>query len=642
MVKSKYKKMFLDSSTCKKLFWKKKIFIFGTGVDADRARKELTDTTEILAYIDNNRHGENRMFYGKRIIPLEHCLEIRNAEEVILVATYKYGLEICDQLRAQGLVEGNDFFVWDEEHTFLGDETTEKYIEFLSRIWERSDKNERKGIVLAPFSNRHEPRSIRCAYCANYFADKLHARIYAYFQSGTNISNATDVCKRIYRAINVETLIDSTLSEVQQEEVNKICASLWSQVSTWEDWNNIAIYGIQFGTTMIRHLLRSYIPSFDIKDDRMYSFFKQEIQTIVFWYHYIFSHDIKVVLLGNAVNWEGYIRDIAIKKGIPVYVIYSSHMAKATLGYYQGAPYQYFKGMWEQLTPEEQRYGINWAKEHVEKRLRGGTEEVPIWDRNNFAFSESKTNTRVLEKNEKIKIMICPHIFEEECMYCGEQIFDNNYFAWLCHLGELSNKTSNYDWYLKMHPSSSKRDFVIIDMILEKYPNIKKIPNGVSPLQLKEEGVKYALTVYGTIGHEYPVIGIQVINAGLNLHSTFDFTWNPTTKEEYDNLIFNLDKLEKKEDMEGLYQFYSLNYLFYDWDYIPWRKIFFENPILSMDYMELKAEGKTTGTWMYEEYMKEWTQERHERILAQMEEIFQKLDEWRPDILYKRDWRNND
>lgn len=630
------RKYFLDSNTCKKQFYEKEIFVFGTGVDADRVRQELSEVTSILAYIDNNRYGSGRCFFGKEIISVEQCLKRRSKGQPILVAAYKYGTEICDQLTAAGLTGGIDFFVWDDAHIFSCDEITEKYINFMNRVWKHSYIKEREGIILVPFYNRHDSWSVRCAYLSNFLADKLQAEIYAYSCFGTSSSNASEVCKKIYQAFNVETLIDSSLNEAQQNEADQLCESVWNQLSTWEDWNNITIYGIQFGVTMIRHLLRVYIPSFDVRDFQMYSFLKREINTIVFWYHYIFDNDIKVALLMDGVSWEGYIRDIAVTKGIPVYIIFADQMAKATLGYYQGTPYQYFKDMWGQLTRAEQQYGIEWAKEHIEKRLHGGTEEIVCWEKNHFAFAEAKSDRRILEKNDKIKVMICPHIFEEECFYCGEQIFDNNYFAWLCHLGEISDQTPEYDWYLKMHPSSSKRDFVIIDMILKKYPKIKKIPSHVSPMQLREEGVEYALTVYGSIGHEYPAIGIQVINAGLNPHSSFDFTWNPTTKEEYDDLIFHLGDLKKKEDIEGLYQFYSMNYLFYNWNYIPWRKIFFENPLLGMDRIELEAIGKTIGTWKYKEYMKEWTKERHEMILGQLEDIFRKLDEWRPDILYKK------
>ncbi len=629
------KSIYLDKKDCKELLSQKEIFIFATGLDAERATNELSDLAVILAYVDNYRSGEGHYFCGKEIISLEQCLKRRNERQTILVASYKYGKEICDQLSNVGLIAGIDFFVWDEMHIFSCDEATKNYIDFLARIWKRSEKKEREGIVIVPFYNRQDWVSLICSYYGNYFADKFNAHIFGYPCFGVNCENATDVLKKIYSAFNVETLINSTLDDAQQKEADQILNDIWNNLSSWKDWKNITVFGIRFGTTIIRHLLRIYIPCFDCKDSKMYSFLKQEIQTIVFWHHYIFEHEIKVILLLDGVSWDGYIRDIAVTKGIPTYIL-TAELARATLNYCQGTPYPFFKDMWQQLLPAEKDYGIAWAKEHIEKRLKGGIDEVRVWDRNNFAFAENKCEQPVLDKNDKLKLMICPHIFEEDCFYCGEQIFDDNYFAWLCHLGELSNQTPDYDWYLKMHPSSSKRDFIILDMILERYPNIKKIPPNISPIQLRDEGMKYALTVYGSIGHEYPALGIQVINAGCNPHSAFDFTWNPQTKEEYDNLIFNLRKLKKKQDMEGLYQFYSLNYLFYNWNYIPWREIFFENPLLGMDRLELGAEGKSQGTWIYEEYMKEWTEEKHEKIMSQMDDIFNKLDEWRPDILYRR------
>lgn len=627
--------VFLDDSVCKKLFGGKKIFIFGTGIDAERASDVLSGVVEIMFYVDNNRHGKGHYFHGKETISVEQCLERRDAGQPILIASYKYATEICNQMEQYGLIAGADFYVWDEYHIFKGDKITADYIDFLQCIWKRSSEKERKGIVIVPFYSRRDYLSVLYAYCGNFWAEKLEADIYAYSGFGADCSNASDVDKKIYHAFNVKGLIDSALSESQREEADKICDSIWNQIMTWEDWKNITIYGIRFGTTMIRHLLRVFIPSFDVKSSQMYSFFKQEVDTVVFWKHYIFENDIKVVFLLDGVSWDGYIRDIAMTKGIPVY-IFNDVTSRATLDYCQGTPYQYYRDMWGQLTPYEQDYGIRWAKEHIVKRLHGGTEELPVWDKKNFAFGEHKQDRAVLDVNDKIKLMICPHIFEEDCFYCGEQIFDNNYFAWLCHLGELSERTPNYDWYLKMHPSSARRDFIIINMILNKYPNIKKIPENVSPVQLRDEGMAYALTVYGSIGHEYPEIGIQVINAGLNPHSAFDFTWNPKTKEEYDDLIMNLDKLKPKQDREGLYQFYSLNYLYYDWEYIPWRSLLFKNPLLGMDRFGLEAEGLSPGTWVYEEYMKEWTKERHEEILSQLDGIFKKLDEWSPKVLYKR------
>ncbi len=629
------KRFYINNEQCKDLFYYREIFIFGTGIDAEQLEKKLSAYAIILAYVDNKRFGEKRFFCGKKIISLEQCLEQRDKKQPIIIATYKYAKDICKQLTNVSLRIGIDFYIWDDLGLFHYDENSRNYVDFLNRIWKVQEDRTHDNKILIPFENRHEMSQIIYAYCANHYAEKFNAEICSFFRWGTDCENASPIMKEIYKSFNVECLIDTTLNEKQQNEANELCDSIWKNLYTWEDWRKIKVYGICFGTTIIRHLLRVQIPSFDLRDLNMYTFLKEVVQVIVFWHQYVSNNNIKVIFLSDGVTWDGYIRDIAVTKEIPTYAL-NCKMAKMRLDYYDGMPYRYFKQMWGQLTELEQIYGIQWAKKHIKERLNGGTEDVRCVDKKSFAFAEPKNNMRVLDDNNKIKVMICPHIFEEDCYYCGEQIFDNNYFEWLCHLGELSKSTPNYDWYLKMHPSSSRRDYVIIDMILQRYPHITKIPSNISPLQLRDEGIKYALTVYGSIGHEYPEIGIQVINAGYNPHSTFDFTWNPKTKEEYDNMILNLDKLEEKKDEEGLYQFYSLNYLFYNWSYIPWSEMFFENPLLAMDPIELEVIGKDVGTWRYEEYMKEWTEERHRRIKGQLDDVFQKLDDWRPNILYKR------
>jgi hypothetical protein len=143
--------------------------------------------------------------------------------------------------------------------------------------------------------------------------------------------------------------------------------------------------------------------------------------------------------------------------------------------------------------------------------------------------------------------------------------------------------------------------------------------------------------VCGTLGHEYPAIGIQVINAGLNPHSKFDFCWNPKSKKEFDDLIFNLDKLPRKNDENGLLRFYCLNYLYYNWEYTSPRIFFFDNPLLRLCPKELEAAGYGSGTWIYEEYLKEYTPEKHQKICEKVGELFDRADSWRPDVLYRKE-----
>ena len=200
-----------------------------------------------------------------------------------------------------------------------------------------------------------------------------------------------------------------------------------------------------------------------------------------------------------------------------------------------------------------------------------------------------------MEDNSKLKLVICPHIFEEDSLWSDNQLFDDNYMSWLDHLGHLSEITPDYDWYLKIHPTATKRDFMILDNYFSKYKKIKRIEARVSPIQMKNEGIQYAFTICGTISYEYPLIGIEVINAGINPSSSFDYAWNPKTKKEFDELVMNLKNKPVKNNVVELYESYSLMYLFCKTELYSSKNFFSTNPFVSMDKDSLKQMGKDRG-----------------------------------------------
>ena len=570
---------YVDELWCINNLKNKKIYIFGAGVDGELVCKKLKEKINIVAFIDNKKQGT--IFCDKEVIDLGDYKNIKMEDSVILVALYRYATEVIQQLLAERFVAGEEFVVWDDIHILQPDDICNRYVDFMKKLWQEK-KIESDNEILLAFDNRHDTDTVVYSYCTNYLAEKYNASIKGFCRHGADSNNASGVLLDIYKAFNMDELIKTELTEEQQNEAKQVFKELWNKLYTWEDWKNISIYGVDLGTVFITVYLRMEIPSFNLRDEDVKRFIKRSVDTVVFWYHYITEHKVKAVVLADGVCWEGYIREIALAQGIPVYVAQYT-MQRAYHNFHdRRSSYKYYRTMWEQLTKEEQEYGIEWAKEHVEARIGGKVEDLDAYTAMNYTFAQDKSENRFIEKREGINVLICPHIFEENSYLCGEHIFDNSYFAWLCHLGDLSERTPQYNWYMKMHPAARRRDPIIINKVLEKYPKIKLLPANISPKQLKAEGIQYALTVCGTLGHEYPAIGIEVINAGENPHSTFDFTWNPKTKEEYDNLILNLENLRPKNNLEELYKFYCIHYLYYDKEYIPWREVFFDNPYLGM------------------------------------------------------------
>ena len=69
------------------------------------------------------------------------------------------------------------------------------------------------------------------------------------------------------------------------------------------------------------------------------------------------------------------------------------------------------------------------------------------------AFKKLSKLKRVLNKNSKIKILICTHDYFDAVHLHGKHFF-TDFHTWLEYLGELSEKKKfEYDFYLKNHPN---------------------------------------------------------------------------------------------------------------------------------------------------------------------------------------------
>ncbi len=606
-----------------------KVCVWGTGIDSEELVSYL-QLDKVNSFIDSNRSGF--LFQGKKIISFEEYMQEKNYDPII-VASYRFAKEIIEIIEKSPL-ENTKIYIWDNQHIFCKDNNIDEFIRFNRKIWKKECESEKKGIVVIPFDNRHAVRPIvHAAYCANYFADKYGAEIWGYFRFGGKTKNISNTVLDVYKSINMKGVISEELSEKQNKEVDQLTEIIWSGIHSWADWNEIVIRNIKIGTTIIRHILRHYIPTFEPKTQKMKRLLKECVQTFVFWHDYIYTNDVKAVLMADGVCWDGYIRDIAISKGIETYII-DERFKKLSLNYYGNEHLPYIKKFWNELSNEEKAYGIEWAKNELQARITGKTKYVQTTKDTNV-FANERNNGDVLKKSGKEKVLICPHIFEEDSYQCGEQIFDNNYIEWLDEIGRKS-KNLNYDFYIKEHPAASKRDHMILEAFKEKYPNIELLDKNCNPKWLKEEGISWALTVCGTIAQEYPLLGIQVINAGHNPGESFDFAWNPKTKEDYYYLLDNIRNLKPKDNIEDIYSFYAIYYLYYDRKDLYESCVFFESECLEWSRRKLKAHGLDYGTWQYKAYMDEWDKVRHNKVKEKIPDIFDNLRQWDPSIFYRK------
>ena len=444
--------------------------------------------------------------------------------------------------------------------------------------------------------------------------------------------------RNVVRSFNATRIFDVVCNQQQLEKAKQLFNQILSTINSWRELSALTINEINIGNDIIRDYMRFFVPTVELKTPQFVQHLWYLIQRIVFLMDYFQTHnDIKAIVLADGVCREGFIRDIAVSKGIPTYAVgyIGPTTTKLEMYYPSNEYYKYYKEFFHQLSPQEQIIGIEFAKRSLAARLQGDNKDIPYMKTSIYSM---KLGERVTEENDKIKCVICPTTLEDD-IHCGWQVF-GCFMSWLIHLGELSNRT-NYDWYLKIHPIGKERDDELYKGFLIHYPRIKLIPKWTSPKQLKAEGVKFAFTIYGTLGHEYPALGIQVINAGNNPHIAFNFCYNPRTPEEFDKIVYDLPSLvDKPIDMQEIYQFYCIRYLYYKLRYLSIENLFFKRPELFNDaWIPSEQRHLTTAELIvrYKYYLDDWTPELHEITKRNTEALFREMDSYRDDVFYKND-----
>lgn len=492
--------------------------------------------------------------------------------------------------------------------------------------------------ILIPVYPRNDSVIEMYSFIADYLKSKYHCSISGYVRDDLRPIDVEYGVIDIYKTFT-DYIIDPVCNNQQVTKARKITEKIWNHINDFEDWNHIFLFGIDFSISIIRDYLRHNILYIDPKDLRLKDVLFNQIQTIIFWHDYFENNDIKMVVLQDGVGSDSYIREFALSKHIPCYIVYLDWIDKPFHNYFIGLKFRYYDKFWNELSESEKDYGYKWAQKVLNNRINGRSiNDNILWNSKKSPFSKKK-NKRILPDDGKLKIIICAHIFDEDCYAYGNQLFDNNYISWYKHIGELSERYPEYGWYLKKHPWSDRetgRDTPFINKLVERYRNIHILPDDVVINQLYDEGVRYALTIFGTVGHEYPCLGINVINAGHNQHECFDINLNPKTKEEFDDIIAHLKEIDYKYDEKDMYKFYAINDLYYDTEFERGDRFFFIDKDLCKSDFELQAEGKDIGVWRYEKFLDEFTPDRVQQVKDNMPELFKTIDNMDKSHFYKR------
>ena len=416
---------------------------------------------------------------------------------------------------------------------------------------------------------------------------------------------------RIFKSFGVSSLIIPSLNKHLSKESNRIYNEQTGLINNKDDVEKITINGVLFGDLIYDYYLNYYkLPSIDFESKNFRVHLKYCIQLIVYWNNFFVENDVAAINVSHTVYTNAIPLRVAISFDVNCFQCNESHVYRLTHdNIFAYKDFVNYKKLFANLENNEKISGIKKAKQRIEKRFSG---EVGV----DMAYSKKSAFTapikdRLLSESDKIKILVAPHCFFDSPHPFGLNLFPD-VFEWLEELVRVSIET-DYEWYIKTHPDFIIETKSLIEDFFRPHSNFKILPSNSSHLQLIEEGIDFALTMYGTIGFEYAAMNKPVINASLNNpHIAYDFNINPKSREEYKEILMNLQDVKHQINVNDVYEYYYMKHLFFNCNWL-WKN--FELMASHFNPLDRSARYRQKNEEVYSYWIENWSEKRHEEII---------------------------
>lgn len=349
--------------------------------------------------------------------------------------------------------------------------------------------------------------------------------------------------RRLYKACGVQRFQFETFSRKRMRQAEHLASTFLDRAPSKREILHWTVDHIRIGDLMYDHYLRAHRKAtIEVRDPNFRAFAIRFVSMFLFWKHFFDAEAICGVVAQNHEYGMGVPLRLASEKNIPGFYIQMN--AVVTVSKKIDNPRNVLRldlrRDFDLSVAAEKESLRRLAEERLGDRLKGEVgPEIGYMASSSFLPTGS---SKVIEDKNRTNVLIAAHRFYDSCNVYGEAIFPD-FWEWLLFLGETSAK-SDFDWYIKKHPRSSTTDRLLIDDLVGRFPSIRKLPDDVSNLQLVEQGIAAVLTVYGTVAHEFPALGVPVINATANNpHVEWDFSFHAGSLEDFKLLLGEIPNL---------------------------------------------------------------------------------------------------
>ena len=444
-----------------------------------------------------------------------------------------------------------------KKNDFLLDGNIKQFIKFNISRWVCRSNNSKTSEILIEVDNMPES-VIPFSFFGNILANIYNANLISFSISQRNQYLFSIRYRRlfnIYKSFGVLRYVNTKLigMKISKKMADKLILNLRCK----EDLLGMVIDGCPIGNDIYESYLMTYRhPTLELKSKNFRTHLAECLAIFFYWKNYFDLHEVKSVLMSHGIYKFGIISKIAMKLNVPVYILHARNMYYLS-NFNLGCPnFSEYPLRFKALPEDIRSKGLIWAKSRIDLRMSGEI-SVDMHYSTKSAFGVNKIGSKVLKGGDRFKVLIAAHCFFDNPNAYGRNIFPD-FYEWLMFLGEISNQT-DYDWYIKTHPDVLPGNEDVVRKILQAFPRIILLPPETTHHQLIDDGISAVLTVYGSVGHEYPYLGKLVVNAGANPHVGYGFNVHPKTREEYKQTLLNLDKLHLEIDVNEIFEFYFMH-----------------------------------------------------------------------------------
>lgn len=315
---------------------------------------------------------------------------------------------------------------------------------------------------------------------------------------------------------------------------------------------NFAIENVLIGDLIYDTYLRqNAVATINLSDPRFRKFFRQSVQDFLFWLNYVSGERVAAVITSHSSYTLAFPLRVAMARGIPSFVAGTGAMYRVSMDRpHAGCEFLDYPEFFDNLGKSEKDRLLKQADTVLQDRFEGFVGEGSDISKISAQNYRRQILGQALFPTGKTKVLVALHAFSDSPHWGGRALFPD-YWEWVWFLANWSEK-SPFEWYVKCHPDSARHgDLPLVNTLLLRFPHLNLLSGQVTHHQLVDEGIDAVLTVHGTIGFEYALLGVPVVNAStINPHIRYPFNYHPQTIRELALLLENLHKLKKPTEQD--------------------------------------------------------------------------------------------